>query len=55
MRIKSQLSLIISFQVETSLTIVLLFTSLPSYYHATVICAEEGRENFYMSDSRKSF
>lgn len=40
---KSQLSLIISFQVETSLTIV-LFLLLSSYYYTTVISAEQGGE-----------
>lgn len=43
MRMKSQLSLIISFQVETSLTIV-LFLLLSSYYYATMISAEQGRK-----------
>lgn len=43
MRMKSQLSLIISFQVETSLTIV-LFLLLSSYYYTTVISAEQGGE-----------
>lgn len=38
---KSQLSLIISFQVETSLTIV-LFLLLSSYYYTTMISAEQG-------------
>lgn len=41
MRMKSQLSLIISFQVETSLTIV-LFLLLCSYYYPTMISAEQG-------------
>lgn len=40
MRMKSQLSLIISFQVETSLTIV-LFLLLCSYYYPTMISAEQ--------------
>lgn len=40
MRMKSQLSLIISFQVETSLTIV-LFLLLSSYYYSTMISAEQ--------------
>lgn len=41
MRMKSQLSLIISFQVETSLTIV-LFLLLSPYYYPTMISAEQG-------------
>lgn len=43
MRMKSQLSLIISFQVETSLTIV-LFLLLSSYYYPTMISTEQGRK-----------
>lgn len=44
MRMKSQLSLIISFQVETSLTIV-LFLLLSSYYYTTMISAEQEGKN----------
>lgn len=40
MRMKSQLSLIISFQVETSLTIV-LFLLLSSYYYPVMISPEQ--------------
>lgn len=48
MRMKSQLSLIISFQVETSLTIV-LFLLLSSYYYPTMISAEQGGGGYVVS------
>lgn len=41
MRMESQLSLIISFQVEASLTIV-LFLLLSTYYYPTMISSEQG-------------
>lgn len=58
MRMKSQLSLIISFQVETSLTIVLFLLLSPLII---AICAEQGLEIQAVTfptnapDSRKRF